>query len=67
MRAGWVASQYLGINQGPILCMLENYRSGLLWNLVCRSPLTGPHIRRAFRLAGFEPVGDEGRWLDARA
>jgi len=67
VRAGWVASQYLGINQGPILCMLENYRSGLLWNLVCRSPLTGPHVRRAFRLAGFEPVGDEGRWLDARA
>ena len=29
--AGWVASQYLGIDQGPILCMLENYRSGLLW------------------------------------
>ena len=64
-RAGWASSQYLGIDQGPILCMLENHRSGLLWNLVCRSPLTGPNVRKAFRLAGFQPVSAEGRWLDA--
>ena len=63
--AGWVASQYLGIDQGPILCMLENYRSGLLWDLVCRSPLTGPYIRRAMKLAGFQTVSDQGRWLEA--
>ena len=64
-RDGWVSSQYLGIDQGPILCMLENHRSGLLWNLVCRSPLTGPNVRRAFKLAGFLPVSDEGAWLEA--
>ncbi len=63
--AGWVATQYLGIDQGPILCMLENYRSGLLWNLMCRSPLSGPHVRRAMKLAGFQPVSDLGRWLEA--
>lgn len=28
----WVADSYLAIDQGPIICMIENYRSGLLWN-----------------------------------
>jgi hypothetical protein len=27
----WVASSYLAIDQGPIICMIENYRSGMLW------------------------------------
>ncbi len=29
----WVAEAYLAIDQGPQLIMIENYRSGLLWNL----------------------------------
>jgi len=29
----WVANGYLAIDQGPIIVMIENYRSGLLWNL----------------------------------
>ena len=29
----WVAEAYLAINQGPEIIMIENYRSGLLWNL----------------------------------
>jgi len=29
----WVAKGYLAIDQGPIVVMIENYRSGLLWNL----------------------------------
>ncbi len=29
----WTASSYLAIDQGPIICMIENYRTGLLWNL----------------------------------
>ena len=27
----WFASSYLAIDQGPIVCMIENYRTGLLW------------------------------------
>lgn len=64
-RAGWVSKEYLGIDQGPILCMMENYHSGLVWDLFNRSPLTGPIVRRAFRLAGFEPVSNAGAWLRA--
>jgi hypothetical protein len=36
--AGWVASSYLAIDQGPIVCMIENYRSGLLWDLFMSAP-----------------------------
>jgi hypothetical protein len=29
----WFADSYLAIDQGPIICMIENYRTGLIWNL----------------------------------
>ena len=29
----WVTERYLAIDQGPEIIMIENYRSGLLWNL----------------------------------
>ena len=53
---GWVASDYLGIDQGPIIAMIENYRSELIWHVMKRSP----YIRRGLARAGFT-----GGWLDA--
>ncbi len=32
-RTGWVAETHLATNQGPVVAMMENYRSGLLWRL----------------------------------
>ncbi len=52
---GWVASDYLGIDQGPIVAMIENYRSGLVW----RTMRQNPHVRRGLERAGFT-----GGWLD---
>ncbi|MFN3806931.1 glucoamylase family protein [Asticcacaulis sp.] len=51
-RAGWVSNDYIGIDQGPILCGIENLRSGLFWRLMkgC-APL-----QRGLKLAGFEAV-----------
>jgi hypothetical protein len=34
----WYARSYLAIDQGPIITMIENYRSGLLWNLFMNAP-----------------------------
>ena len=34
----WFASSTLAIDQGPIIIMIENYRSGLLWNLFTSCP-----------------------------
>lgn len=53
---GWVASDYLGIDQGPILAMIENFQSELIWNTMKRNP----HIRRGLQRAGFS-----GGWLDS--
>lgn len=34
----WFADSFLAIDQGPIIIMIENYRSGLLWNLFTSCP-----------------------------
>lgn len=34
----WTASSYLAIDQGPIIVMIENYRTGLLWDLFMSAP-----------------------------
>jgi len=51
---GWIASDYLGIDQGPILAMIENYRSELVWNIMKRNP----YVRRGLERAGFS-----GGWI----
>ena len=40
----WYADSYLAIDQGPIVCMIENYRSGLLWDLFMSSPEIAPAL-----------------------
>ncbi len=54
LDAPWFADSFLAIDQGPIIVMLENYRSGLLWNLFMSCPevkagmlklgFTSPHL-----------------------
>jgi hypothetical protein len=34
----WFANSFLAIDQGPIIVMMENYRSGLIWNLLTSCP-----------------------------
>jgi hypothetical protein len=38
LSAPWFASSFLAIDQGPIITMIENYRTGLLWNLFTSCP-----------------------------
>ncbi|HMG13942.1 MAG TPA: glucoamylase family protein, partial [Saprospiraceae bacterium] len=37
-KENWYASSFLAIDQGPIILMIENYRTGLLWNLFMSNP-----------------------------
>ena len=53
---GWFDDDYLGIDQGPILVMLENWRTGLIWKYT-RNNI---HFRRGLRNAGFT-----GGWLES--
>jgi len=45
----WFANSYLAIDQGPIIVMIENYRSGLIWNLF----MSCPEIKTGMKSLGF--------------
>jgi hypothetical protein len=45
----WFASSYLAIDQGPIVVMIENYRSGLLWRLFT----SAPEVKAGMKKIGF--------------
>ena len=51
---GWVSPWHFGLNQGPIILMIENYRTGLLWQLIRNCP----YIARGLQRASFS-----GGWL----
>lgn len=50
----WVSPWHFGINQGPIVLMIENYRNGMLWQLMRQCPYLATGLHRA---------GFEGGWL----
>lgn len=52
---GWLSAGWYGLDQGLLVMMIENQRSGLIWDLTRRSPA----ICRGLRRAGFV-----GGWLD---
>ncbi|ANH83408.1 beta-glucosidase [Niabella ginsenosidivorans] len=47
---GWYAKNYLAIDQGPVVVMIENYRTGLLWNLF----MSCPEVQYGLKKLGFE-------------
>ncbi len=52
--SGWFDVDYLGIDQGPIIAMIENYRTSLVWRVM----RTNPYIVRGLCQAGFT-----GGWI----
>ena len=51
----WVSPWHFGLNQGPIVLMIENYRSDLLWRLMRGCP---------YIIAGLRRAGFSGGWLE---
>ncbi|MBU6451917.1 MAG: hypothetical protein KGS72_09085 [Cyanobacteria bacterium REEB67] len=51
---GWLSPWIFGLNEGPMFMMIENHRSGLLWNLMKQDH----YMRNGLMAAGFE-----GGWL----
>ncbi|UBZ08738.1 beta-glucosidase [Salegentibacter mishustinae] len=45
----WVAPKYLAIDQGPQVVMIENYRSGLIWDLF----MGAPEVKNGLEKLGF--------------
>ncbi len=56
-RKAWYDKDYLGIDQGPILIMTENYRTGLIWKLLKKDSV----VVRGLKKAGFS-----GGWLNIK-
>jgi hypothetical protein len=46
---GWFANSFLAIDQGPIVVNIENYRSGLIWDLLT----SAPEVKDGLKLLGF--------------
>ncbi|MBC6109623.1 glucoamylase family protein [Pedobacter fastidiosus] len=46
----WYPKRYLGIDQGPMVVMIENHRSGLLWKLF----MSNPDVQKGLAKLGFE-------------
>lgn len=54
----WVSLFHYGLNQGPIVLLIENYRSGLLWHLMRQCPYLVTGLRRAGFCGGWLEEGD---------
>ncbi len=48
----WITPWHYGLNQGPIVMAIENYRTGLLWKLMSRCP----YVLKGLQQAGFKPA-----------
>ena len=46
----WFDNDYLAIDQGPEIVMIENYRTGLLWNLF----MSCPEVQQGMKNLGFQ-------------
>jgi hypothetical protein len=53
---GWFATDYIAIDQGPILALLENFRSGGVWSKLRESSW----LKKGLKTAGFR-----GGWIDS--
>src|SRR5207302_2990409 len=51
---GWVDNDHLGVDQGPILALLEHYHTELIWRVMRKNPYLRPGLERA---------GFSGGWL----
>lgn len=52
---GWFNPDYIGIDQGPILIMLENHETELIWNLMKKNQ---------YIINGLQKAGFTGGWLE---
>ncbi|MCK9398631.1 MAG: hypothetical protein M0Q51_01380 [Bacteroidales bacterium] len=47
--ANWINDDFIGIDQGPMLIMIENFRTGLVWNYMMKDPV----IQKGLNKLGF--------------
>jgi hypothetical protein len=53
-QGGWISDGHYGLDQGIVVMMIENYRSGLIWKLMRSCP---------YVVTGLQRAGFAGGWL----
>ena len=53
-HSGWISANHFALDQGPVVLMIENYQSGLIWRLMRNCP---------YIVAGLRRAGFSGGWL----
>lgn len=54
LQENWVSGIYMGLNQAPMVVMIENHRTGLVWKNFMANPEIGTMLKRI----GFQPTGN---------
>jgi hypothetical protein len=65
--SGWVSQNHFALDQGPVILMIENYRSGLVWRLMRNCPYIVEGLRRAGFKGGWLPGARPARAREDRA
>jgi hypothetical protein len=55
LNGPWINSMSMGVNVGPMLLAIENYRTGLMWSLTRKNPEIADGLDRIFGIATIEP------------
>lgn len=55
--ANWVGQDYIGLDQGPMLLMIENFRTGMVWNYMMKDPV----IQKGLKKLNFEYINIQGK------
>lgn len=63
LERDWVATDVIGIDQGTILLMIENYRSELIWKVMSKNV----YLQKAMQTVGFVPGTKDLPWPDPPA
>ena len=50
---GWISKGYYGLDQGPVVIMIENYRTGFFWELMRKCRYLGDGLRAAGFMGGW--------------
>ena len=61
LEHNWFSPLYMGLNQAPIVVMVENYRTGLIWKMFMSNPEIKPMLERI----GFKPDVGQTKVSDA--
>jgi hypothetical protein len=55
LKNGFISPFYVGIETGPMMCMIENYRTGMIWDLFMKTEV----VQRFLKRGGFSGVVDD--------